>query len=133
MEQFARIVTLVALGRIWRVEPRKTFQADAAQNLLTVAFETPTRVAIRWQVHLRQRRLMIFLRTCAGMRLGMFLGLLERSWSPATPSSRKRPTHLPAVFSLTLKAAAAAFSVRPPSITVRVMFSRPMGVSLALL
>ncbi len=54
-------------------------------------------------------------------RAGIEAGREERSGSESGPWSRYRRTHLAAVFSLTLKAAAAAFNVEPCS---RTFFAR---------
>src|SRR2546426_97602 len=67
----------------------------------------------------------------APVRHGERCGRDERSPRPWRPSSR--PTHLAAVFALTLKAAAAAFNVHPCWLTLFANSSRLISVSRAFL
>jgi hypothetical protein len=57
----------------------------------------------------------------------------ERSCKPATPSARKRRTHLATVFGVTLNWRAAAAWLNPPSTTARTIASRPFAVRGAFL
>src|SRR5580698_9045904 len=56
-----------------------------------------------------------------------------RSCKPAAPSARNRATHLATVFGVVWNARAAAAFDEPPSITLRAIASRPLGVSEAFL
>ena len=65
--------------------------------------------------------------------LGDERGRDERSCKPATPSARNRATHLATVFGVAWNARAAAAFDEPPSITLRAIASRPLGVTEAFL
>jgi hypothetical protein len=100
---------------------------------LTVAAETPTSAAICAPVWRCLRKASTAAQTAGAVWLGDERGFDERSCKPATPSARKRPTHLATVFGVVLNSPAAAAFDRPPSITLRAIASRPFGVSDAFL
>ena len=52
---------------------------------------------------------------------------------PAAPSARNRATHLATVFGVVLNWRAAAAFDEPPSMTLRAIASRPLGVREAFL
>ena len=60
-------------------------------------------------------------------------GREDRSRKPATPSVRKRLTHLATVFGVVLNWRAAAAWLSPPSTTLHTIASRPFGVRGAFL
>jgi len=60
--------------------------------------------------------------------LAMNWGLDERSRKPATPSMRKRSTHLATILGVVWKARAAAAFARPPSIPLPAIAYRSFGV-----
>src|SRR6478736_6653296 len=95
---------------------------------LTVAAETPTSAAICAPVWRCLRKASTAAQTAGAVWLGDERGFDERSCKPATPSPRKRPTHLATVFGVVLNCRAAAAFDRPPSITLRAIASRPFGV-----
>jgi len=99
----------------------------------TVAVDTPVSSAMRAPVMRSRRNCSMRLTTLGGVAARRCIGREERSCSPAGPSASKRCTHLRAVRSLTLNAAAAAFKVRRPSLTACARANRPLGVSFALL
>src|SRR5262249_16119293 len=93
----------------------------------------PTSVAICLPVWRCRRNASTPAHVAAWVWLGNKWGREERSRNPSTPSARKRLTHLATVFAVTLNWSAAAAFVRPPSITLRTMASRPFGVRGAFL
>src|SRR5262249_47460748 len=93
----------------------------------------PTSVAICLPVWRCRRNASTPAHVAAWVWLGNEWGREERSRNPSTPSARKRLTHLATVLAETLNWSAAAAFVRPPSITLRTMASRPFGVRGAFL
>src|SRR5258708_33029568 len=100
---------------------------------LTVAGDTPTSMAMCLPVWRCRRKASTAVHLDGGIWLGNERGLEERSRNPSTPSARNRPTHLATVFAVVLNRTAAAAFVRPPSITLRTIASRPFGVRGAFL
>jgi hypothetical protein len=96
---------------------------------LTVAGETPTSAAICAPVWRCLRKASTAAQTAGRAWLGDEWGLDERSRKPATPSMRKRSTHLATVLGVVRNSRAAEAFDRPPSITLRAIASRPFGVS----
>jgi hypothetical protein len=66
--------------------------------------------------------------TAGAVWLGDERGFDDRSCKPASPSARKRSTHLATVFGVVLNRRAAEAFDRPSSITLRTIASRPFGV-----
>src|SRR2546423_7783478 len=95
---------------------------------LTVAADTPTSAAICLPVWRCRRKTSTAAHVAGGVWLGNERGLEERSRNPSTPSARNRSTHLATVFAVVLNRTAAAVFVRPSSITLRSIASRPFGV-----
>src|SRR5437762_1249188 len=100
---------------------------------LTVAADTPTSAAICLPVWRCRRKTSTAAHVAGGVWLGNERGLEERSRNPSTPSARNRSTHLATVFAVVLNRTAAAAFVRPSSITLRTIASRPFGVRGAFL
>src|SRR5947207_4793888 len=100
---------------------------------LTVAADTPTSAAICLPVWRCRRKTSTAAHVAGGVWLGNERGLEERSRNPSTPSARNRSTHLATVFAVVLNRTAATAFVRPSSITLRTIASRPFGVRGAFL
>src|ERR1700676_509777 len=100
---------------------------------LTVAGDTPTSAAICLPVWRWRRNASITAHVAGSVWLGNERGLEERSCNPSTPSARNRLTHLATILGVMLNWRAAAAWLRPPSITLRTIVSRPLGVRGAFL
>jgi hypothetical protein len=100
---------------------------------LTVAAETPTSAAICSPVWRCLRKASTLSHAAGAAWLGDERGRDERSCKPATPSARNRATHLATVFGVVWNARAAAAFDEPPSLTLRAIASRPLGVREAFL
>src|SRR3984893_9994777 len=109
------------------------FSPSRRRMRLTVAGDTPTSAAICLPVWRWRRNASITAHVAGAVWLGNERGLEERSCNPSTPSARNRSTHLATILGVMLNWRAAAAWLRPPSVTLRTIASRPLGVRGAFL